>query len=113
MGKFTAMKKTVSVVRPDVLKENRLSINTQLKNSYSQVKKQIEEGISAVRNEWMELKHTAEACMDMLASPVNNHLKDTGQIERDFNPVLDPASSASVVPITEAISTNRFSEENY
>jgi hypothetical protein len=89
--------KTSSVVGPEVLEENKNSINTFMRHSYEQAKKQIESGISAFKDEF---RQTAEACIDFFRLPVNNYLKDIGQIENEFR-------------LTEALSTPTRMEENY
>ena len=126
------MEKIPSVVRPDVLKENKVSINSFLKDSYSNAKKQIKGGFNAFKDELREIRNTAEACFDFFALPVNNYLKDISQIDSDFQqtpgPALEPSetpvriseaamrisdSSMRIVSITEALSSGGPMEENY
>lgn len=126
------MDKVPSVVRPDVLNENKVTINSFLKDSYTNAKKQIQGGINAFKDELREIRHTAEACFDFFALPVNNYLKDISQIDSDFKqapgPALEPSetsvrisdatmrisdSSMRVVSITEALSSGGPMEENY
>jgi hypothetical protein len=97
-------------------KENKMSIPSFLRDSYTRAKKQIQGGFIAFKDELREIKHSAEACLDFLALPVNNYLKDHSQIEQDFQHALpsEPASnSLRVVTITEALSTSSCMEENY
>ena len=126
------MEKLPSVVRPDTLKENKISINNFLKDSYSNAKKQLQGGINAFKDELREIRNTAEACFDFFALPINNYLKDISQIDNDFQqapgPALEPSetslriteaamrmsdNSMRVVSITEALSSGGPMEENY
>src|SRR6185503_19458340 len=126
------MDKVPSVVRPDVLKENKVTINSFLKDSYTNAKKQIQGGFNAFKDELREIRHTAEACFDFFALPVNNYLKDISQIDSDFRqapgPALEPSETSirvseatirlnentmGIVSITEALSSCGPMEENY
>ena len=115
--KIIAMEKEpTSVVGPDVLKENKQSVHAFLRDSYTHAKKQFQDGVNAFRDELREIGHTAGACFDFFALPVNNFLKDIRQIEEEFQE--GPAEETSypnihIVPITEAISTAGPMEENY
>ena len=106
------MEKASSVVRPDVLKENKLSINSFLRDSYVNAKKQLQGGINAFKEELREIRHTAEACFDFFALPVNNYLKDISQIDRDFQEAPGPALEPSETSIRQGESTIRITETN-
>ncbi len=109
-------KSPMSVVRPDVLKDNMESIHNFLRDSYTQAKRHLQGGISVFREELREIRDTAEACFDFFALPVNNFLKDITQIDTEFQQGLDrdPAnSSRPVTPIRQALSAAGTMEENY
>jgi hypothetical protein len=93
-------------------KENRSSINQFLRESYSSAKKQIRDGIDAFRDELLGLAETAESWFSL---PVNNHLKDLSQIDRDFQQSPEPAggTTRNLISLHEAITTVRGIEENY
>jgi hypothetical protein len=108
------MSKPTSVVRPEIRRENRHSINSMLRRSYSEAKKQIQDGLNAIKD---EVRNTADACLDLFSMPVNNHLKDNSQIDQDFLPSREgpPSESSSmrIIAITEALSASGPMEENY
>src|SRR5690349_1493809 len=98
-GRITvAMEQTSSsVVRPDVLKENRMSIHTFLRESYAIAKQQLQGNIDAFKDE----------LRTFIALPINNFLKDITQIDQDFQ------KTPKIVSISEAVSTAIIMEENY
>ena len=86
----------VSKVRPEVRKENRMSIHNFLRDSYAIAKQQIQGNIEALRDDFR-----------YLALPINNFLKDITQIDQDFQDL------PNVVPISDAVSGCTKMEENY
>jgi len=88
---------STSVVRPDVLKENRISINTFLRESYAIAKQQIQGNIDAFKDE----------IRTFITLPINNFLKDITQMDQDFQ------ETPNIVSISEAVSTTTIMEENY
>ena len=112
------MQITSSVVKPEVLSENMLLINSFIKQSYSQAKKQVQDGMSFIKEEFTSLYDMTTNCLNRMALPVNNFLKDISQIEAEFRRELriieDPnkASSPGIVHINIAAATGSM-EENY
>ena len=106
----------VSVVKPDVLTENMLSINSFIKQSYTQARKQVQEGMSFIKDEFSGLYDITATYLNKMALPVNNFLKDFAQIEAEFKRELnlepDNKSSSGFVPIHLATATGLM-EENY
>jgi len=88
---------STSVVRPDVLRENRISINTFLRESYAIAKQQIQGNIDAFKDE----------IRTFITLPINNFLKDITQMDQDFQ------ETPNIVSISEAVSTTTIMEENY
>ena len=105
-----------SVVQPDVLQENKLSIHSFLRTSYKHAKRQMLGGINAFKDELRGIRNTAEACFDFFAAPINNYLKDIAQIDQEFQQGLSREPGNTTLPfksIKEALSTEGPMEENY
>jgi len=110
-------KSTLSVVKPDVLSENMLLINSFIKQSYSQAKKQVQDGMSFIKEEFSYLYDKTTTCLNRMTLPVNNFLKDITQIDAEFRRELnitetDTKSTPEIVPISIAVATGTM-EENY
>ena len=80
-----------SSVQPEVLQENKMTINSFLKQSYEQAKKQVEggvsfiqDGVSFIKEELSVFYHETGQCLNKMALPVNNFLKDLTQIETEL-----------------------------
>jgi hypothetical protein len=106
----------VSLVQPDTLTENILSINSFIKQSYSQAKKQVQGGVDFIKEEFSGLYDKTTTCLTWMALPVNNFLKDIAEIEAEFSKELnmepDKKSSSGFVPIHLAAASGSM-EENY
>jgi hypothetical protein len=107
---------TPSVVQPDVLTENMQSIHSFLRESYSQAKAHFQHGITVFKDEFMEIYHHAETYLTMIASPINNFLKDHTEIENELqkealSEPAAPAHNQNIVPIEIAMMSPM--EENY
>ncbi|MEO7982637.1 MAG: hypothetical protein ABI688_01020 [Bacteroidota bacterium] len=112
-----------SHVQPDAQIENKITINSFLKQSYDHAKKQVEDGInflqdgvSFIKDEFSHFYDKAGDCINRMVLPANNFLKDLSQIEtelqqeiqRDNNP---PAHRSNIIPIEIAMLSPM--EENY
>lgn len=80
-----------SVVQPEILQENKMTINSFLKQSYKQAKKQVEDGVnliqdgmSFIKEEFSVFYHETGQCLSKIALPVNNFIKDLSQIEAEL-----------------------------
>ncbi|MEP6699791.1 MAG: hypothetical protein ABJA85_00680 [Bacteroidota bacterium] len=116
---------TTSEVLPEVLDENRVSINSFLKQSYSQAKKQLEGGVNLIqggvtfiKDEFSAFYHETGHYLNKMVLPVNNFLKDHSQIENELQQEINRESaqlvflSGNMVPLDQAL-TSEFMEENY
>jgi hypothetical protein len=89
---------STSLVQPEILENNKTTINSFLKQSYEQAKKQIEtgvsfiqdsvsyiqEGVSFLKDEFSSFYHESGQCLSRMSLPVNNFLKDHTQIETEL-----------------------------
>ncbi len=109
------MTNPLSVVKPDVLKDNMTSISSFLKDSYSSAKKNIQDGVTFFKDEFSAFYNKTGTYINQMMLPVNNYLKDTAEIETDLQQQKsnDPAAShyGHLVPIEEALRSPM--EENY
>ncbi len=118
------MPNSISVVQPAVLKENKMTINSFLKQSYKQAKKQVEDGVSIIqesgnfiRGEISSFFYETGQCLAIMSLPVNNFLKDTTQIETELLQEVSKESSnyllmdGEMVPVEKVLSGPM--EENY
>jgi len=109
------MTKSTSVVSPDVLKENMVSISSFLKDSYSHAKRNIQDGMNFFKDEFSSLYNKTGTYINQMMLPVNNFVKDITQIDTELQEERssDPAASGygHLVPIEEALRSPM--EENY
>jgi hypothetical protein len=109
------MTNPLSVVNPDVLKENKSSIRSFLKDSYSNARKNIQDGVSFFKDEFSAFYNKTGTYLNQMMLPVNNYLKDNMEIETELHQAKsnDPAASSygHLVPIEEALRSPM--EENY
>ena len=109
------MTNPLSVVKPDVLKENMQSIRSFLKDSYSNAKRNINDGVSFFKDEFSAFYNKTGTYINQMILPVNNFVKDLTQIDTELQQQKssDPAASAQghLVPIEEALRSPM--EENY
>lgn len=107
------LRTAVSVVNPDVLVENMLTINTYIKESYSQARLQVQEGVNFLKEEFTDLYDKTAGYINWLTLPVNNFLKDLSQIEKEFLQAAGAEPEPScLIPISIAINSGVM-EENY
>lgn len=85
------MSNPTSVVQPEILQDNKITINSLLKQSYEQAKKQlgegvhlIQDGVSFIKEEFAVFYHESGRCLNWMSLPVNNFLKDSTEIEMEL-----------------------------
>jgi hypothetical protein len=102
---------SVSLVQPEALKKNKLSVHGYLGQSYTQAKKQLEERTAVFKPELETFDQAVGSCADRMLLRVNNFLKDFTQMEEDFLAELH-TNKVNVIPIEHAIASGKM-EENY
>jgi hypothetical protein len=113
-----------SVVKPDVLEENKMTIYSFLKQSCNQAKKQWDDGVSLIQNGMSNFKDEFSAIYDRTSEyfdrmmlPVNNFLKDMKQIDSELLQEICKESTELIlldgrmIPIDQVLSQPM--EENY
>jgi hypothetical protein len=103
-----------SVVNPVVLNENRHSINSFLRDSYDEAKKQWNDGITFFKDEFYSIRDLTGSYLNKMILPVNNFLKDITEIDSELKQE-EPAMATNnsfVVPIELAAAMSK-GEENY
>lgn len=108
-------KSPVSVVKPDVLKENMQSIHSFLRDSYDLARRNIQDGVSFFKDELSSMYDKTGSYLNRMMLPVNNFLKDLTQIDTEIKQAApaEPAASGAghLVPIDQALRAPM--EENY
>ncbi len=112
---------SATVFNPESLSENVISFNSVIRQSYTQAKKHLQDGITVIKDEFIGIYDKAEAYFNIIALPVNNFLKDLTQIEAEFRQELknEPDQytetitilTCNIIPIEQAM--NSRMEENY
>lgn len=103
---------SISAVQPDTLNENMLTIHSFLRESYSQAKGHLQNGISAFKDEFREIYYQTEFYFNRMASPINNFLKDDTKIDAELQQeTLNGPVYNSIMPIEIALQSPM--EENY
>jgi hypothetical protein len=106
-----------SVVKPDVLDENKMTIHSFLRQSYNSAKKQIRDGVSFFKDEFSTMYEKADQYFDRMMLPVNNFLKDPTQIDSELFQEISKDSpeliflDGKMVPVEQALAQPM--EENY
>jgi hypothetical protein len=113
-----------SVVKPDVLDENKMTIHSFLRQSYNHAKKQLEGGVSFIqggvsffKEEFSAIYDKTGQYIDRMMLPVNNFLKDMKQIDSELIQEISKDSTELVfldgrlLTIDQALSLPM--EENY
>lgn len=111
-------------MQPEVLSENKITINSFLKQSYDQAKRQVENGVSLIQDgaaffkeEFSVFYHEAGLCMNRMALPINNFIKDFTQIETELLQEVSKESphyllmNGEMVPVEKVLSMPM--EENF
>ena len=80
-----------SVVHPEISEDNKMTINSFMKQSYDQAKKQAEDCVSYIQDRVLIINegfsvfyYETGQCINKMALPVNNFLKDISQIESEL-----------------------------
>ena len=113
-----------SFVKPDILTNNKITINTFLKQSYYGAKKQaalgvtlIQDGASYIKEEFSVFYHETGLSLHKMALPVNNFLNDLAQIENELLQEISKNSPHYVLMNKEMIPVeivlSEMMEENY
>ena len=113
-----------SFVKPDILTNNKITINTFLKQSYEGAMQQtalgvtlIQDGASFIKEEFSVFYHETGILLCNMALPVNNFLKDLAQIENELLQEISKDSPHYVIMNKEMIPVeivlSKMMEENY
>ena len=112
------------LVQPQTDTDNSITMNTFLRGSYSHAKKQLQggmdflaDGVTFLKEEFSFMYDRTSNCLNRMALPVNNFLKDITQIEAEFQQELIKESGqficmeGKMIPVEEVLSQPM--EENY
>lgn len=108
---------TSSVVKPDILDENKMTIHSFLRQSYNHARKQLEDGVSFFKEEFSTIYDKTGQYIDRMLLPVNNFLKDIKQIDSELRQEInkDPTEliclDGKILTIDQALCQPM--EENY
>ena len=108
---------SINAVKPDVISDNMMTINSFIKESYKQAKKQVENSVSFLKEEFSFMYDKTSSCLNRMVLPVNNFLKDITQIESEFQQELSKESGqfmclqGKFISVDEVLSQPM--EENY
>jgi hypothetical protein len=107
---------SLTVLKQDSFAEKLLP--AVITESYSHAKKHLQDGITAIKDEFIGMYDKAATCINRIALPINNFLKDMGEIEAEFmNEVqkesLRPAAPSLMVVFPSEQALNGYLEENY
>ena len=113
-----------SSVQQETLNNNRVSINSFLKDSYNQAKKQlgegvlfIQDGVSYIKDEFSDIYDKTGHYVNRMVLPVNNFLKDLTQIDTELRQEVCKESAqfltldGKLVPVDQVLLQPM--EENY
>ena len=106
-----------SVVKPDVLDENKMKLHSFLRQSYNQGISFIQDGVSFFKEEFSAIYDKTGEYIDRMLLPVNNFLKDRVQIDSELKQEISKESpelmymNGKIVTIDHALSQSL--EENY
>ena len=68
----------------EVASETTITFHSFMLGSYNQAKKQLEDGVCFIKEEISFMYDKTSICLNRMALPVNNFLKDLTQIEAEF-----------------------------
>jgi hypothetical protein len=71
----------LALFKPEALINELTTMNVALKDSYSQAKHQIQEGVNFFKEEVTDICDKAGNYLHRIALPINNFLKDLSQID--------------------------------
>lgn len=114
----------ISAVQPEVLKENKMIINSFLTQTYSQAKMKLRDGVIFVGERVLFIKEefstfcaNTELCLNNMTLPVNNFLKDLTQIEAELLQEVSKESTEIIFLNGKMVSVDQVlsepMEENY
>jgi len=78
------MANSLVLFKPEALIEDFLSLNAVLKETYTQARHQIQEGVNLFKEELTEMCDKAGNYLHRIALPINNFLKDLSQIDAEL-----------------------------
>jgi len=107
---------SLTVLKQDSLAEKLLP--AVITESYTHAKKHLHNGITAIKDEFIDMYDKATTCINKIALPINNFLKDIGEIEAEFMDEIHKESLRSVTPSMAIVfpgeqALNGYLEENY
>jgi hypothetical protein len=74
----------INLPSAEVKVDNPSSFNEVIQQSYSAAKKQIQEGVTIIKEEFVTMYETAGTYLQRMVLPVNNFLKDLTQIDKEL-----------------------------
>lgn len=101
--------------RLSALGKNLGTVHNYLKDTFAEKKKGLADGLHFFKE---ELSGTTGKCIDLVTLPINNFLKDVGQIEKEFKEEFTKSTEycicldGEMVPASEVLSRYTM-EENY
>lgn len=105
---------SISIIS-DASTENMMTIHSFMRDSYTEAKKQFRDGVSFIKYGVNNIYENAGNCLQSMALPVNNYLKDLSQIEAELRQEELKTSCRSynnnIIPIEIALLSPM--EENY
>jgi hypothetical protein len=78
------MSNALTLFKPEGQQEEFVSFNNVLKETYTQAKKQLQEGVNVFKEEFTGMYDKAGSFLHRIAMPVNNFLKDFSQMDAEF-----------------------------
>lgn len=97
--------------------DNMMSLHDYLKNSYTEHKKRFSEDVSLFKEGFSEVIDKTASYLAVFTLPVNNFLKDIGQIEEEFRCELSKNGEHFICLDGQMVSANEVlnipMEENY
>lgn len=99
---------TLYLIQPPQVAETMHSFNERMHQSYVQAKKQLQEGVTVIRDEFSSMYDKAGSYFTRMALPVNNFLKDLSQIEKELQLELNKEQLQAGHPVLPV-----YLEENY
>jgi hypothetical protein len=107
---------SLTVLKQDSFAEKLLP--AVITESYTHAKKHLHDGITAIKDEFIGMYDKAATCINKIALPINNFLKDIGEIEAEFRNELNKESARTTAPsllvaFPSEQALNGYLEENY
>lgn len=89
--KFLILLKTIAMsvttfnpLSSEIITDNLQNFNDAIQQSYSVAKKQLQDGVSVIKEEFTTIYETAGTYIQKMVLPVNNFLKDLTQIDTEL-----------------------------